>query len=58
MFECTVCLSIYVPTYLPIYLPTHTPIHLPTYGSTALVDLGRFFSLIYIQSVGLLGGGV
>jgi hypothetical protein len=29
------------------------------YGSTALVDLGRFFSfLIYTQSVGLLGRGI
>jgi hypothetical protein len=28
-------------------------------GSTALMDLGRFFSfLIYIQSVGLLGRGI
>jgi hypothetical protein len=25
------------------------------YGSTALVDLSRFFSLLYTQSVGLLG---
>jgi hypothetical protein len=30
----------------------------PIYGSTALVDLGRFFNfLIYTQSVGLLGRG-
>jgi hypothetical protein len=30
-----------------------------TYGSTVLVDLGRFFSfLIYTQSVGLLGRGI
>jgi hypothetical protein len=29
------------------------------YVSTALVDLGRFFSfLIYTQSVGLLGRGI
>jgi hypothetical protein len=29
------------------------------YGSTALVDLGCFFSfLIYTQSVGLLGWGI
>jgi hypothetical protein len=35
-----------------------TSICLPIYGSTALVDLGRFFSfLIYTQSVGLLGRG-
>jgi hypothetical protein len=33
-------------------------IYLSIYGSTALVDLGRFFSfLIYIQSIGLLGRG-
>jgi hypothetical protein len=39
----------------------HSPIYvyLSLYGSTALVDLGRFFSfLIYIQSVGLLGRGI
>jgi hypothetical protein len=29
------------------------------YGSTALVDLGRFFSfLIHTQSVGLVGRGI
>jgi hypothetical protein len=34
-------------------------IYLSIYGSTALVDLGRFFSyLIYIQSVRLLGRGI
>jgi hypothetical protein len=33
--------------------------HLSIYGSTALVDLGRFFSfLIHTQSVGLLGRGI
>jgi hypothetical protein len=33
--------------------------YLSIYGSTALVDLGRFFSfLIYTQSVGLLEGGI
>jgi hypothetical protein len=33
--------------------------YLSIYGSTALVDLGRFFSfLIYTQSVGLLGRGI
>jgi hypothetical protein len=33
--------------------------HLPTYGSTALVDLSRFFSLlIYTKSVKLLGRGI
>jgi hypothetical protein len=40
-------------------LPTYVPTYLPTYGSTALVDLGPFFSfLIYMQSVGLLGRGI
>jgi hypothetical protein len=34
-------------------------IYVSAYGSTALVDLGRFFSfLIYTQSVGLLGRGI
>jgi hypothetical protein len=34
-------------------------LYLPIYGSTALVDLGRFLSLlIYTQSVGLLGRGI
>jgi hypothetical protein len=42
---------------------TITPlVHLSSwyiYGSTALVDLGRFFSfLIYTQSIGLLGRGI
>jgi hypothetical protein len=33
-------------------------VYLSIYGSTVLVDLGRFLSLlIYIQSVGLLGWG-
>jgi hypothetical protein len=33
--------------------------HISIYGSTALVDLGRFFSfLIHTQSVGLFGGGI
>jgi hypothetical protein len=50
------------------FLPVHyslliarsfTAIYLPIYGSTALVDLGPFFSfLIYTQSVGLLGRGI
>jgi hypothetical protein len=32
---------------------------LPIYGSTALVDLGRFFSfLIYTLSAGILGRGI
>jgi hypothetical protein len=36
-----------------------TSIYLSIYGSTALVDLGRFFSfLIYTQSTGLLGRGI
>jgi hypothetical protein len=40
-----VCLSIYLPIYF--------------YGCTAFVVLGRFFSsLIYTQSVGLLGLGI
>jgi hypothetical protein len=62
--------TIYLPIYLPIhppilsiYIPTHPPTHIPIYvsinGSTALVDLGRFFSLlIYTQSIGLLGRGI
>jgi hypothetical protein len=34
-------------------------ISISVYGSTALVDLGRFFSfLIYTQSLGLLGRGI
>jgi hypothetical protein len=34
------------------------PLGLSTYGSTALVDVGCFFSfLIYTQSIGLLGRG-
>jgi hypothetical protein len=34
-------------------------IYLSIYGSTALVDLGRFFSfLIYTKSVRLLGRGI
>jgi hypothetical protein len=33
--------------------------YLSLYDSTALVDLGRFFSfLIYAQSAGLLGRGI
>jgi hypothetical protein len=47
----SVCLSVCLPIYMPIYPSIH--------GSTALVDLGRFFSfLIYTQSVGLLGQGI
>jgi hypothetical protein len=42
--------------------PKHTILfleHLSTYGSTALVNLGHFFSfLIYTHSVGLLGQGI
>jgi hypothetical protein len=38
---------------------TDLPTYLPTYGCTALMDLGRFFSLlIYTQPVGLLGRGI
>jgi hypothetical protein len=34
-------------------------VYLSIYGSTAPVDLGRFFSfLTYTQSVGLLGQGI
>jgi hypothetical protein len=34
-------------------------VYRPIYGSTVLMDLGRFFSLlIYTQSVGLLGWGI
>jgi hypothetical protein len=43
-----------ITTMTTIYLS----IYLSIYGSTALVDFGRFFSfLIYTQSVGLLGRG-
>jgi hypothetical protein len=38
------------------YFPLYLSIYLSIYGSTALVDLGRFFSfVIHTQSVGLLG---
>jgi hypothetical protein len=51
----SVCLSVYLSIYIS-NLPTYLPTCLSIYGSTALVDLGRFFSfLIYAQSVGLLG---
>jgi hypothetical protein len=41
---------------LSIYLPMYLCIYLSIYGSTAVVDLGRFFSfLIHIQFVGHLG---
>jgi hypothetical protein len=37
----------------------HLAIMLSIYGSTALVDLGRYFSLLsYTQSVGLLGWAI
>jgi hypothetical protein len=37
----------------------YLPIYLSIYGSTTLVNLGRFFSfLIYKQSVGFLGRGI
>jgi hypothetical protein len=46
-------------TYLSVCLSVYLSIYLSIYGSTALVDLGRFFSfLIYTQSVGLLGRGI
>jgi hypothetical protein len=49
--EYVMLLCCSVPIYLSIYLSI--------YGSTALVDLGSFFSfLIYTQSVGLLGRGI
>jgi hypothetical protein len=56
-------LSIHLPTYIPTYLSIHPSIHpsiyLSIYGSTALVDLGCYFSfLIYSQLVGLLGRGI
>jgi hypothetical protein len=45
----TICLSIYISVYLSTRI----------YGSTALVDSGRFFSsLIYTQSVGPLERGI
>jgi hypothetical protein len=50
--SCTACLPLYLSTYLSIDASIH--------GSTALVDLSRFFNfLIYTQStVGLLGRGI
>jgi hypothetical protein len=56
--------GLYLPTHLPTYPPTYLPItylpaYLSIYGSTALVDLDRFFSfLICTHSVGLLGRGI
>jgi hypothetical protein len=45
--------------YLSIYLSVYLSIHLSIYGSTALVDLGRFFSFfIYTQLLWLLGRGI
>jgi hypothetical protein len=63
--DLSLYLSIYLSIYLSVYLsipPTHLSVCLsvclPIYGSTALVDLGRFFSfLLSTQSVGLLGRG-
>jgi hypothetical protein len=55
------CVSVYLPVYLSIYpcLSTCLSIYLSIYDSTALVDLGRYFSLlIYTQSVRLLGRGI
>jgi hypothetical protein len=54
-------LSIYLPTYplTHLRLPTYFSICPSVYDSTALVDLGPFFSfLIYTQSVWLLGRGI
>jgi hypothetical protein len=40
-------------------LKTYGEVRVSTYSSTALVDLGKFFSsLFYTQSVGLLGRGI
>jgi hypothetical protein len=40
-------------------MSSYNTMYLSIYGSTALVDLGRFFSfLIYTQSAGLLGRGI
>jgi hypothetical protein len=53
--------EIYLSTYVSIYLRVsiYLSIYLSIYGSTALVDLGLFFSfLIHTQSVGLLGRGI
>jgi hypothetical protein len=51
-------LTIYLSIHPSIYLSIYLSINLTIYRSTALVDLGRFFSfLIYTQSVGLLGRG-
>jgi formate hydrogenlyase subunit 4 len=45
-----VYISLYI--YLSVYLPTHLSlslsIYIYIYGSTALVDLGRFFSSLII----------
>jgi hypothetical protein len=42
-----------------LYLEGNVTLYVYIYGSTALVDLDRFFSfLIYTQSVGLLGRGI
>jgi hypothetical protein len=43
----------------PFQFSLHQQLCLSIYGSTAIVDLGRFFNfLIYTQSVGLLGRGI
>jgi hypothetical protein len=56
--EChlSVCLSVYL-SCLSIYLPTYLYVYLIC-GSTALVDLGRFFSFLILYTVGstLLAG--
>jgi hypothetical protein len=57
----TLCLVSFVEARCDIHEGLHVCMvctYLPTYGSTALLDLGRFFSfLIYTQSVGLPGQG-
>jgi hypothetical protein len=54
-----VCLSACLPACLPACPPTSIYLSIYIYGSTALVELGRFFSLLmYTQSVGLLGRGI
>jgi hypothetical protein len=57
--KLSIYLSIYLYIYLSIYLSIYISIYLSIYDSTALVDLGRYFSfLIYTQSVELLGRGI
>jgi hypothetical protein len=52
-------LSVYLSVRPSVRSSIHPSIHPPISASTALVDLGRFFSfLIYTQLVGLLGRGI